>query len=283
MEPEDSFSFWFAPAKLNLMLRITGQRADGYHTLQTVFQFLEYGDRLGFRRRADGQILRLNPLTEINLEQDLTVRAARLLQEESKSPHGVEIFLEKNLPIGGGLGGGSSDAATVLLALNQLWEIGLSEDALAALGLRLGADVPVFVRGRAAWAEGIGEILTPIELPELWYLVINPGCQVATREIFRAPELPRNSAPLTIAEFNAGADNNDCTAVVRRRYPEVGAALDWIGEKWRLTGTGACVYAPFPDEATARLRLAQLPRQWQGFVAHGCNRIRQGGCQVPED
>lgn len=271
-ETKDNFSLWFAPAKLNLMLRITGQRADGYHTLQTVFQFLEYGDRLSLRRRADGQILRLNPLSGVHIEQDLTIRSARLLQQASGTPYGVEIFLEKNLPIGGGLGGGSSDAATVLVALNQLWETGFSEDDLAALGIRLGADVPVFVRGRAAWAEGVGEILTPLELPEPWYLMIVPNCQVATREIFAAPELPRNSPPITMAEFNAGADNNDCTAVVRHRYPEVGAALDWLGEKGRLTGTGACVYAAFPDAAIAHLRLTQLPTKWRGFVARGCNR-----------
>ncbi|CAK0764787.1 4-(cytidine 5'-diphospho)-2-C-methyl-D-erythritol kinase [Gammaproteobacteria bacterium] len=262
---------WPAPAKLNLMLRITGRRSDGYHTLQTVFQFLDYGDTLRLQVREDGAINRLTDLPGVMSEHDLTVRAARLLQRESGSALGVDITLDKVLPLGGGLGGGSSDAATVLVALNQLWGLNLSEDALASLGLRLGADVPVFVRGRAAWGEGVGEVLTPVNLPEPWYLVVNPGCQVATRKIFGDPELTRDSLPITMRDFLAGDDRNDCERVVRRHSPAVAETLDWLGEEARLTGTGACVYVPFVDFAAANAVLMRLPSRWRGFVAQGCN------------
>ena len=265
---------WPAPAKLNLFLHITGRRADGYHLLQTVFQFLDQGDSLDFSLREDGRILRSTGPVEVPEEADLTVLAARLLQQRSRTSLGVDIGLRKNLPLQGGLGGGSSDAATTLLALNELWGTGLAPAALADMGLELGADVPVFLGGRAAWAEGVGEKLTPLELPEPWYLVVEPACRVATREIFQAPELTRNSAPITIAGFRAGQGRNDFEPTVRARYPEVSQALDWLAAhaEARLTGSGACVYAAFADEAEARKVAQALPRKWRGFVARGCNR-----------
>ncbi|CAK0747937.1 4-(cytidine 5'-diphospho)-2-C-methyl-D-erythritol kinase [Gammaproteobacteria bacterium] len=266
------FYSWPAPAKLNLMLRITGRRSDGYHTLQTIFQFLDYGDTLHLRVREDGMVNRLTDLAGVAAEQDITVRAARLLQREAGTTLGIDIRLDKILPLGGGLGGGSSNAATVLVALNQQWGLNLSEDELAGLGLRLGADVPVFVRGRAAWGEGVGEQLTPIDLPEPWYLVVIPDCRVATGDIFSDPELTRDSLPITMRAFLAGDDRNDCERVVRYRYPAVAAALDWLGTNARLTGTGACVYAPFTDAAAAEAVLERLPSEWHGFVARGRNR-----------
>ena len=265
---------WPAPAKLNLFLHITGRRADGYHLLQTVFQFLEFGDELEFEVREDGRILRNEGPDGVPAESDLTVRAARLLQERSGTRLGAAIKLRKRLPQQAGLGGGSSDAATTLLVLDRLWGTGLGRQRLAALGLELGADVPVFVGGEAAWAEGIGEILTPLDLPEPWYVVLQPDCRVATREIFQAPELTRNSAPIKIARFRSGETRNDFEPVVRSRYPEVSEALDWLGghAPARLTGSGACVFAEFADEAGARRVYAALPLGWRGFVARGCNR-----------
>ena len=265
---------WPAPAKLNLFLHITGRRADGYHLLQTLYQFLDYGDELDFELRADGNIRRPVGPAEVPAEQDLVVRAARLLQARSGTAQGADIVLRKNLPLEAGLGGGSSDAATALVALNQLWGAGLSSSKLAALGLELGADVPVFLGGLAAWAEGVGEKLTPLELPEPWFLVVDPACRVATREIFQAPELTRNSAPITIAGFRAGLGRNDFEPTVRARYPEVSQALDWLAAhaEARLTGSGACVYAAFADEAGARKVAGALPTRWRGFVARGCNR-----------
>lgn len=271
---------WPAPAKLNLFLHVTGRRADGYHTLQTVFQFLDYSDRLDFRLRDDGRICRPAGPSDISENEDLTVRAARRLREVAKpaAGAGVEIHLRKRLPTGAGLGGGSSDAATTLVALNRLWGAGLPVDELAALGLELGADVPVFVRGRAAWAEGVGEQLIPVaDLPEPWFLVVQPAIQVATREVFQAPELTRNSPPITIVGFRAGLGHNDFEPVVRRRYPEIARALDWLDERShgggaRLTGSGACVFAAFASEADAQAIEAQVPRDWQAFVARGCNQ-----------
>jgi 4-diphosphocytidyl-2-C-methyl-D-erythritol kinase len=274
--PEDwaDVPVWPAPAKLNLFLHVTGRRPDGYHTLQSVFQFLDIADRIQLRVRADAMIRLMTPLPGLAPEQDLTVRAARLLQTEAGLDRGVDIRLDKRLPLGGGLGGGSSDAATVLVALNRLWGLDWSEDRLAGLGLRLGADVPVFVRGRAAWAEGIGERLTPIELPEPWYVVLIPPVTVSTAEIFSAPELTRDTPPIRIPAFLSGAGGNDCEAVVRARYPAVGQFLDWLSQfgRARLTGTGACVFADFPERAAAQQVLEQLPVAWQGFVARGCNR-----------
>lgn len=265
---------WPAPAKLNLFLHVTGRRPDGYHTLQTVFQFLDIADALQLRVRPDGEIRLLTPLPGVAAEQDLTVRAARRLQAESGVSAGVDIRIDKRLPLGGGLGGGSSDAATVLYALNRLWSLEWNEDQLAALGLRLGADVPVFVRGRAAWAEGIGEELTPIDPPEPWYVVLVPPVTVSTAEIFSAPELTRDTPPIRIPAFLSGAGGNDCEPVVRARYPAVGQFLDWLNQfgRARLTGTGACVFADFPERADAQRVLDLLPAGWRGFIARGCNR-----------
>ena len=265
---------WPAPAKLNLFLHITGRRADGYHLLQTVFQFLDWGDSLEFEIRDDGRILRSEGPVEVAESEDLTLKAARLLKRRSSTRLGAAVKLRKTLPLGAGLGGGSSDAATTLVALNHLWGTGLDPADLAAMALELGADVPVFVGGRAAWGEGIGEDLTPLELPEPWYLVLLPSCRVATREIFQAPELTRNSAAITIARFRAGPTHNDFEPVVRKRYPAVAEALDWLGERAaaRLTGSGAGVFAGFAEETEARRLQAALPGGWQGFVARGCNR-----------
>lgn len=265
---------WPAPAKLNLFLHVLGRRSDGYHLLQTVFQFLEYGDSLDFEVRRDGRIHRAQGPAEVPEEQDLVVKAARLLQERSGTHLGASIHLRKTLPLGGGLGGGSSDAATTLVALNRFWDTGYDRTRLMALGAELGADVPVFVGGQASWGEGVGEILTPMELPEPWYLVVQPACRVVTREIFQAPELTRKSAPITIARFRAGETRNDLLPAVVRRHPEVAAALDWLGGhgEARLTGSGACVFAEFEDEQAARRLLTELPRGCKGFVARGCNR-----------
>lgn len=265
---------WPAPAKLNLMLRIVGRRADGYHELQTVFQFLDIHDELSFNLRADGRVKRVTPLSGVPEDADLVVRAARLLQQETGCKQGVDIELIKHLPMGGGLGGGSSDAATTLVALNAIWQTGLDGDELMALGLRLGADVPVFVFGHSAWAEGVGEKMSPIDLPEPWYLVIRPDCHVATAEVFQDPELTRNSPPIKIRDFLAGAGANDCRSVVEKNYPPVRDALRWLGRfaEAKLTGTGACVFAAFEDEIQARAPLAELPAGWQGFVSRGCNQ-----------
>ncbi|MCG6897703.1 MAG: 4-(cytidine 5'-diphospho)-2-C-methyl-D-erythritol kinase [Thiocapsa sp.] len=265
---------WPAPAKLNLMLRIVGRRPDGYHELQTVFQFIDRCDRLWFDVRADGLINRLNDVPGVVAGEDLTVRAARALQEATGCRLGADIRCEKILPIGGGLGGGSSDAATTLVALNRLWGTGLDEDALAGLALPLGADVPVFVRGHAAWAEGVGERLTPVVLPLQWYLVLTPPCSVSTRDVFADPELTRDSLPVTLADFVEGVVANDCLPVVRRQYAPVAAALDWLSG-WgggRLSGTGACVFAVFDDRAEALVALEQCPTEMHAFVAQGLNR-----------
>lgn len=265
---------WPAPAKLNLFLHIVGRRADGYHLLQSVFQFLDHGDSLDFSLREDGHIQRQDHLPGLPQEQDLIYRAARLLQQHSQTTLGAEIRLHKRLPMGGGLGGGSSDAATTLVALNQLWGLKLDTTQLATLGLQLGADVPVFIHGQAAWAEGVGEQLTPIELPEPWFVVIIPPIQVATGEIFNAPELTRDSPPITIRDFFSGLGRNVCQDPVAKRYPDVAAALDWLGQhgKAMMTGTGACVFAALEERDQAEAILAQLPTGWQGFVAQGRNR-----------
>jgi len=267
-------SRWPAPAKLNMMLRVVGRRADGYHELQTVFQFLQISDFLDFRPSEDGQVRRLTDLPGVPESEDLVVRAARLLQEAGKVSAGVDIRIDKQLPMGGGLGGGSSDAATALVALNALWGCGLQAGELAALGLKLGADVPVFVHGHAAWAEGVGERFDAIDLPEPWFLVLVPPCHVSTAEVFQDPELTRDSSRITIRAFVAGDSRNDCLPVVRKRYPEVAQAIDWLSEfsDARLTGTGACVFAGFESQEAARQVLEQLPGQWRGFIARGMNR-----------
>lgn len=264
---------WPAPAKLNLFLHIVGRRADGYHLLQTVFQFLSVGDELGFTLREDGRIVRLGEVPGVAPEADLVVRAARLLQQQANITQGVDIHVSKHLPMGGGLGGGSSDAATTLVALNRLWGIDYPDDRLAQLGLQLGADVPVFVRGQAAWAEGVGEELTPIELPEPWFMVIVPPCQVPTPQVFADPELTRNAPVIKIRRFLSGQGVNVCEPVVRRRYPIVGEALDWLGQfaPARMSGTGASIFAAFDDEVSARAVLEKVPHGWRGFVARGLN------------
>ncbi|MCB1823788.1 MAG: 4-(cytidine 5'-diphospho)-2-C-methyl-D-erythritol kinase [Candidatus Competibacteraceae bacterium] len=265
---------WPAPAKLNRMLRIVGRRADGYHLLQTVFQFLDRGDRLWFEPRDDGAIVRDGEVVGVPPEADLTVRAARLLQQATGTSQGALIRIDKRLPMGSGLGGGSSDAATTLVALNHHWRTGLTPAALAELGLRLGADVPVFVHGQAAWAEGVGERLTPLDLDEPWFVVLAPACHVATGAVFGDSELTRNSSLITITDFMMGAGGNDCEAVVYRRYPEVAAAASWLARHGptRLTGTGACVFAAFPSAGRAQYVLDRLPPGWKGFVARGRNR-----------
>lgn len=273
---------WPAPAKLNLMLRIIGRRADGYHRIQTVFQFVDIHDRLKFRLRDDGRICRVNSIPGLPEARDLTVRAAKLLRQASNGAVGVDIELEKRLPIGGGLGGGSSDAATVLVALNQLWRIGLEEERLVALGLLLGADVPVFIRGHAAWAEGVGEELTPVALPEPWYLILAPACHVSTAAIFSDPDLTRNTAPITIHGFLKGDRVNDTKPIVCRRYPLVREAFEWLGHyaEPRITGTGACLFAAFDRESEAKDILLKVPQGIRGFVTRGLNRSLLNGLTV---
>lgn len=265
---------WPAPAKLNLFLNIVGRRADGYHLLQTVFQFIDFSDAIYFAVRDDGIIRRTQAVQDIAPAADLTLRAARLLQATTGSTLGVDIRLDKRLPVGGGLGGGSSDAATVLVVLNRLWQTGLQADELAALGLELGADVPVFVRGQAAWGEGVGEDLRPITLPEPWFLVIVPDVRVSTAEVFSDPQLTRDAPPITIAAFLAGGGLNNCEPVVCRRYPQVAETLSWLARYAtpRLTGTGACVFAAFQQREAAEELLAKLPSGWRGLVARGLNR-----------
>lgn len=265
-----------APAKLNLFLHITGRRPDGYHLLQTVFQFLDYADTLHFHPRRDGALTLQPELPGVPAASNLILRAARLLQSATGCRLGADIVLEKRLPLGGGVGGGSSDAASTLLGLNRLWALGLSEDRLAELGHALGADVPVFVRGRAAFAEGIGERLTAVALPENWYLVLTPKAHISTAEVFRHPQLTRHTPAITVAAFLAGGGGvtlrNDCENVVRALSPEVTAALDWLSLHGhaRMTGTGACCFLECPDRAQAEALLAQSPIP--GFVARGANR-----------
>ena len=265
---------WPAPAKLNLFLHVNGRRPDGYHELQTLFIFLNHCDWLEFDPLPGTSLLTLSPaIPGLPDEQNLIIRAARLLQGRLPSPMGAHIRLEKVLPMGGGIGGGSSDAATTLVALNHLWQAGLSEDELAELGVQLGADVPVFVRGRAAFAEGVGEKLQPVEVPSAWYLVLKPDCHVATAAVFQDPELPRNTPRMTLHNLLEGVWKNDCELLVKKRHPEVANALGWLLEyaPSRMTGTGACVFAQFEDEVAARKVLARVPEGWDGFVAKGEN------------
>jgi 4-diphosphocytidyl-2-C-methyl-D-erythritol kinase len=268
---------WPAPAKLNLFLHITGRRPDGYHLLQTVFQFLDFSDSLHFELRGDSAIRRASRVQDLPENSDICLRAARLLQQSAGVKRGVDIHLEKRIPMGGGLGGGSSDAATTLLALNRLWELDCSLDELAGFGLQLGADVPVFVHGRAAWAEGVGEQLQFIELPEFWYLVIVPPVQVSTAEIFNAPDLTRNCAPITIRDLLAGDCRNVCEPVVRSRYPAVDQALNWLSgyTAARMTGTGACVFGRFGTQSEAQNVLEFFGTKGPGgsaFVARSLNQ-----------
>jgi 4-diphosphocytidyl-2-C-methyl-D-erythritol kinase len=274
MAASELIDWWPAPAKLNLFLRITGRRTDGYHSLQTVFQFLDYCDYLSFDVRDDGTIVRQGNIPAITPDNDLIVRAARLLQQTTQTQLGANIVIRKILPIGGGLGGGSSDAATTLIALNIYWQTGLLIDELASLGLKLGADVPVFVHGFAAWAEGIGEKLIPVTPAEPWFIVIIPPCQVHTARIFSDSELTRDSEPIKMRASISEIEGNDCERVVFRNHPEVAAAATWLSHfgKAHLTGTGACVFAAFADQTVAEQVLAQKPANMRGFIARGCNR-----------
>jgi len=282
-----SITVWPAPAKLNLFLHVLRRRDDGYHDLQTVFQFLDLEDSITLTPRRDGCVRRVSGHAEVAEDADLVVRAARLLKEETGAALGAEISVEKRIPLGAGLGGGSSDAATTLLALDKIWNLGLGTERLAALGLRLGADVPVFVHGLAAWAEGVGERLQPVELETPWYLVVNPACSISTASVFSHPALTRDGTPLKIRDFLApgggqvlslrtllDSAGNDCEAVVRTLYPEVDEALRWLSRcgDARMTGTGSSVFAPFAERAQAEHWLHTLPGGWDGFVARGMNR-----------
>jgi 4-diphosphocytidyl-2-C-methyl-D-erythritol kinase len=264
---------WPAPAKLNLFLHVTGRRDDGYHLLQTAFQFLDFADELTFEPGNDGQIQRESAVAGVDQDSDLSVRAARLLQSHTGCHQGARIRIKKNIPIGGGLGGGSSDGATTLMALNRLWELDLPEQELAKLGLSLGADVPVFIGGHAAWAEGVGEQLDPIDPPENWYLILMPPVSISTAEIFQAPELTRNSPPITIRDFHEGRGRNDLEPVVRKRFPEVDRAMNWLAEfgSPRMTGTGACVFIPVASRQAGLEILDKQPPAQTGFVAQGVN------------
>ena len=265
---------WPAPAKINLFLHVLSRRVDGYHLLQTAFQFLDIADELSFILRDDNAIIRHASYDGVSEQDDLLVRAAVALREHSNASFGVDIHINKRLPMGGGLGGGSSDAATTLVALNHLVGLNLGADELASIGLELGADVPVFVHGHAAWAEGVGEKLTQISPSEDWFLVIVPDCQVATAEIFNSADLTRNTPAITIRDFLSGAGHNDCEKVVRNRYPEIAEILDWLGQRYetRMTGTGACIFTRFNNEELANAASQELPVSWQRFVARGLNQ-----------
>ena len=259
-----------SPAKLNLFLHITGRREDGYHQLQTLFQLLDWGDTLLFTPNTSGLVTLSGAPASIPDEENLILRAAHLLQ---RGDLGAHIELNKRIPQGGGLGGGSSNAATTLLALNHLWGLKLENTKLQQLGAALGADVPVFTAGRSAWAEGIGELLTPVELPECWYLVLVPQCHVSTEEIFSDEQLTRHTSPIKIAAFFEGHTRNDCQSLVRNLHKEIDNALIWLNNfgEARLTGTGACIFASFDNEANAQSACSQMPDQWTGIVAKGLN------------
>ncbi len=263
-----------APAKLNLFLHVVGRRPDGYHLLQTAFRFINYADRLSFEISDSPEITLLDPIPGIPPESDLCVRAARLLQHESGCTKGVKIGLEKNLPMGGGLGGGSSDAATTLIVLNRLWELNHSREKLQQIALKLGADVPVFVFGENAFAEGIGEKLVPISLCPAWYLILVPPVSIPTAEIFASPDLTRNTIPIKISDFSIKTGRNDLEPVACSLYPAVGDYLAWLGQYGRalMTGSGSCVFAEFRDEIEAGRALGALPDSMRGFLAKGLDR-----------
>jgi len=274
--PGGAPAWWPAPAKLNLFLHVTGRRPDGYHELQTIFQIIDLCDELSFELTSDGGVARVDdagtrPPAGVDPDQDLCVRAARALQAATGCRQGARIRLRKRIPLGGGLGGGSSDAATTLHALNRLWGIGLDIANLSSIGVQLGADVPVFIHGRSAWGEGVGERLVPLELPPRHFLVLHPGVSVATRDVFQAPELTRNSPVITIPAPLGPAGRNDCEPVVRSRFPAVAEALDWLARfaPARLTGTGACIFAEFDSPAAAERVAARVPDQWRAWVAAG--------------
>ena len=277
----EGWSRWPAPAKLNLFLRITGRRADGYHTLQTVFRLLDWGDGIHLRSREDGVIARVGAGAEgVSEVDDLMVRAAKILQEESNGHQGADIGIEKKIPMGGGFGGGSSDAATVLVVLDRLWNLNLGIDRLAALGLQLGADVPVFVHGHSAWAEGVGDELTAVDLPPAWYVVASPGVHSATAALFQAPDLTRNAAPAKIAGFLSGSSpsgavlDNAFEPVLRRREPAVEALFAQLARigRPRLTGSGSGCFVEFADRESAEAALASLPPGLHAWLARGADR-----------
>ena len=268
----DWTSEWPAPAKLNLFLHVVGRRPDGYHLLQTVFRFIECADYLCFAPRADGEIVLATPTPGVAEEADLTVRAARLLQAHTGCRQGASITLRKHLPMGGGLGGGSSDAATVLLALNHLWQTGLPRSELERIGLALGADVPVFVHGRNCFAEGVGERFIDLELPAATYLILHPAAHVPTAAIFGAATLCRDTPPLDPSQWRPGIGHNDLEPVACAAFPPVAAALDWLrgfAPEAMMTGSGACVFAAFADPAAAQAVFDQRPSGWRGWVARG--------------
>jgi 4-diphosphocytidyl-2-C-methyl-D-erythritol kinase len=269
---------WPAPAKLNLFLHVTGRRADGYHNLQTAFRLIDLADTLSFKPREDGRVTLRRPLAGVPSAQDLCLRAAALLKHATGHQGGVEIELDKHIPMGGGMGGGSSDAATTLVALNCLWRLGLKRAQLQRLALELGADVPLFVFGENAFAEGVGEELTPLALAHAWYLVLVPPVQVPTAAVFAAPELTREAKPIKITAFFDGLKRrtlrNDLEPVVCSRYPEVARHLAWLRQfgEARMSGSGACVFAEFSTESAAHAAHAQLPPAMRGLVARGLDR-----------
>tara|TARA_R110000787_G_scaffold33475_15_gene87530 strand:+ start:576 stop:1448 length:873 start_codon:yes stop_codon:yes gene_type:complete len=275
---------WPAPAKINLFLHVVGRRDDGYHELQTVFQFLDHGDTLFFRPRGDGVCRRANDLKGVSQDQDLAVRAAQLLSQASGCGLGADIRIEKRLPMGSGLGGGSSNAATTLMALNRVWNLGFTRDELASLGLQIGADVPVFIHGQASFAEGVGERLSSLTLPEPWYLIVTPPVNISTAEIFSSADLRRDTPRITMRQFRAGSvTRNDCEPVTRAKYPLVDEAMNRLGKfaTARMSGTGASVFAAFASRPEALMARSAMPRDWTSFIARGLNesplsRLRAG-------
>ncbi len=265
---------WQAPAKINLFLNVIGRRNDGYHLLQTVFQFIDLCDQLQFHLTSDGEITRLPGNSPVPAKDDILIAAAARLQKHGQVSQGVSIEIDKRIPIGGGLGGGSSNAATCLLALNQLWGLDLPLRTLADIGLELGADVPVFIHGEAAWASGIGEQLEALELYEPYMLIIDPGTPVSTAQIFADRELTRQNDPITIRAFLQGSTDNVCEPVVRRHYPQVAQALDWLNlhRPARMTGTGACVFATVDSMSQAEELKSRVPKRWTAFVVKAINR-----------
>jgi len=283
-------TLWPAPAKLNLFLHVTGRRPDGYHDLQTLFHLIDLSDTLAITRREDGVIERTQGAPGVPPQADLAIRAAHALREETGTSLGASLRIVKRIPLGGGLGGGSSDAATALVALNHLWGCGLPLARLAEIGLTLGSDVPVFVWGASAWAERRGEQLTAVELPERWYVVVHPGVSVPTARVFQMPELTRNTPLITIRAFLEAGGRNDCEPVVRKLHPQVGEALDWLSRlaPARLTGTGACIFSSHASAAEAERLAARVPDRWRSYVARGLNvsplheRLRSQDARRPD-
>lgn len=270
--PGDGDRAWPSPAKLNLFLHVTGRRADGYHELQTLFRLVDWGDTVHISLRGDGRIRRSRPLDGIDEARDLSLRAARALQAACPGVPGADIGVDKRIPTGAGLGGGSSNAATVLLALNHLWNTRLEADRLADIALELGADVPVFVRGRSAWAEGVGERLQAVDLPARWYLIVMPDCHIETRAIFSAPELPRAHPAVSFRDYLDGRCGNDCESVARARFSLLDRTFRWFeaaGLPIRLSGTGASVFVEFEEEKQAEDCRRRLPSSWRSVVARG--------------